>query len=1231
MSTQFRSKFESMVFQTTGVASNGVDNTSGSVYTWMQELHPSQVPPPESVTEDKRAAITKRAEAESLGSIPEEVIRIERGERMFRKKLETEHLFEMVVMYLFNGLTPHETGPRKTNNPGTMELVHYMAYLIPEADKLRVIDRDAHTHHDQRLEHVRVIFDPVDYRFRVVTRHDTHSNWVDVCIPLRHVFTEVMKTVVTKTEVPLQYMWRRIVLAFREELIMFVASHTKTAAMEVGNWVLRKSDIQWEHTLYGAGDVTTRDLIAETTSEDPPRPFIMSYWADNYLEFDRYKMARMFNGLVGYGEFLYSRDNNYSRKAVNNFYIADMGGRFKMWDSGKKWLWADLAILTHDITTPKLETTATVIDRSSVLSAVIKDGKLSVTTRFREMVERRHVEIIRAVEEGVNTQLSKLLFPEDPTLYTQDMHDHLISHTNKLITKLFETLKDGGFEPHGLTQGDGLLDPDVLLRLCDSFVRKFHKLAANNTDGSSNFTKDDTIPVDVMGHIKAMMKASVHTAREKWLLSNHIGTMDNVELEAIQDSYKTPLWDTTHTADVGNTSNPDGRNTASNTTTSSHSIQVKNNSSLKKAYNDPAITTHALGYTLATRQNNIACDGYAIGFSKDVLQEYYDRKVHNDGAQEFIGSCDLTSILRTTHTLVKGLDRFMVSVSSAGTNNPPTPADTNKPSPPLIQTTRTPFQANGCYYVLDGAYGLYGSVNKRDSGKRRLHVDDVLTFANVMFTIVDNAGVWNLLNSGSVVNTPTDRSRAQSTGKYNSSTSTYKPPAFTPQPANIGFVNAGTEIPDDAVPNKPTNEKNSWKEIAQMTYTKLRVGVMDQPCAKNLSRTYLKEVLANTRHLSPEHVEDTFKSFIHKLYRKPCFVQSFRKGNKRKDNTTTSTGNDAQENDTSMEQQIRDDAVVLVDNLYSRCLDSGLDPHDPTTPNYAFESLKKFKIEMPKKKHEQLFYILFGETLYRMTEDLDNAVPVTDNTPQALQCQSNRMAAAHFREHLPKVLSNLTSMFFNGSLHKSLVVQLEPARARATPAVLRPLTTYNPDMWTFADVCNNPMQVICYCRIFKASRELRRSNWHNRDVSAKWTEDAIMSLLRSSNNAVRVDTPPERIPETVTEDPVATRNCYGGPSVPEDIKWKTMVTFQPYVDVYDKIKKYYNTGVEFRESTGYKPLSEEQKVLFYENRMLVTRLCEEQMHTIQHHFSHGQDYPGSMAWELLFDMFFNVRQTFAQM
>ena len=48
-------------------------------------------------------------------------------------------------------------------------------------------------------------------------------------------------------------------------------------------------------------------------------PFVVSYWADNYLEFDSYKLARMFNGLVGYGEFLYKRDNNYSRMAVNNF------------------------------------------------------------------------------------------------------------------------------------------------------------------------------------------------------------------------------------------------------------------------------------------------------------------------------------------------------------------------------------------------------------------------------------------------------------------------------------------------------------------------------------------------------------------------------------------------------------------------------------------------------------------------------------------------------------------------------------------------------------------------------------------------------------------------------------------------------------------------------------------------------------------------------------------------
>jgi hypothetical protein len=58
---------------------------------------------------------------------------------------------------------------------------------------------------------------------------------------------------------------------------------------------------------------------------------------------------------------------------------------------------------------------------------------------------------------------------------------------------------------------------------------------------------------------------------------------------------------------------------------------------------------------------------------------------------------------------------------------------------------------------------------------------------------------------------------------------------------------------------------------------------------------------------------------------------------------------------------------------------------------------------------------------------------------------------------------------------------------------------------------------------------------------------------------------------------------------------------------------------------------EEQVKYFYENRMLLIRICEEQLHLIQRHSDHEGDFAGSKAWELLFEVFRFHRQSFAEM
>ena len=1177
MTKRFRSTFESMVFNSSGIVSS-TSNTNGSVYAWMQELHPSL---------DMLGPYAHVHNEDHLRDAPNSAVQpptklIARNEPVFHKKFDMEHLFEVVVMYLFNGLNSSPNHGVYDAAIDTTALLHYLSYVIPEADKLHVVDLDAHPGYFTRMNRIRVLFDQVDYRFRVIIRNDT-SGWVDHCISLRAMFNSVMKRIIPRRDCEICDCWVDLVTEFRVHLVKFIQEHSMASAEEVDTWVLRTGDICWETSTYASGGVFGRDLLRETNTDGHwKKPFIVSYWADNYLEFNGYKMARMFNGLVGYGEFLYCRDNNFCRKATNNFFVTEMGH--------KKMLWNDLESVPGMNNADPSSDCASVYERSGILDAVIRDGKLYLNHGFKAMVKRRQEDAMSMVEEDVFNVIGDLLFPNEikpsdliqnhssRTKYHTDRANRyvlLIQHSRALLRELFDMKENNRYDNNDLNRGDGLLADDVLLQMSESFIAKCYEVAEPknpNTDGS--FSKTE-IPKETRVLINRMMKTGIHIARENWLLWQHTSVLERHDFTRIQDTYKTSFWDS-KAAETPSAIRPT-LNTG--TLNELNGIHVCNNSSLVSAYNDPAITTHALGYTRASRHNNIPCNAYALGFSTDVLQGYYDRKVHNDGVNEFIASCDITSVLRTTHTLVRGLDRFITTVSNSKSTT------TGNTMVPYLQTTRTPFAANGVYYVLEGMDGVYGAVADHTAGKRSVHSDDVLTFADTLFAIVDNPGIWNLLNSGAG---DAMTAAKESPSYLHKDTNRHNHVVYKTQPANVGFVNSGHVVTDG-----PVEDNTSWAGIAQMTYTKLRVGIMDQPNIHSSTRRYVNDVLNNTRRLSSETIQHTFRSFMYQLYGRPSFVQLFRGYSELP----------IKQDHVPMHIAIESDVELLVGQLYMRCKDSGLQTTDPGKANYAFPSIHEHpEIEMPQEMHRQLFYILFGETLYRIADDLTKAPVVNVNKPQELQRRSNCMVAEHFRAHIPRFLKRLTDMFFDGSLHQSLVSRLERQRHTVHPnAAITPLDMTTMD---FVKVSNNLAGILCYLRNRKASG-VRSSAWHHHLVSATAMRTQVVELLKPTQP--NIDT--------------------------QENDRKALLTFQPYVLVYNKIKQYHERCEKFKggRTVHELGLTPERQTLFYENRMLAMRVCEEQMHFVQRHGNHGEDYNGSLAWNLLFDMFLYQRQLFAEM
>ena len=85
--------------------------------------------------------------------------------------------------------------------------------------------------------------------------------------------------------------------------------------------------------------------------------------------------------------------------------------------------------------------------------------------------------------------------------------------------------------------------------------------------------------------------------------------------------------------------------------------------------------------------------------------------------------------------------------------------------------------------------------------------------------------------------------------------------------------------------------------------------------------------------------------------------------------------------------------------------------------------------------------------------------------------------------------------------------------------------------------------------------------------------------------------------------------------------------FEPYVILHSRLAKYKRTELDPGKNIPFA----KQVARFYENRMLLLRLCEEQLHLIQRNSDREGDCKGSKAWELLFEVFRFHRQSFAEM
>ena len=654
----------------------------------------------------------------------------------------------------------------------------------------------------------------------------------------------------------------------------------------------------------------------------------------------------------------------------------------------------------------------------------------------------------------------------------------IIAFTIRQIEDLFpKATGNVGNLVNTINVSKGRVPPNILEALYNNFIA-YCLLACNRRNHTNNdFRMDGKIPSVLVKQINRMLKFCIHIEREKWLMDEHTMVFPIDTLHAIQEQNKGSFWDSFNAPEK----DQEKRNGCDKSDTKQEhytrptmgltDMKVSNNSSHKTTYMDPAIDTHQLGYIKWAHFNQIPCSPYAVGYSADVIQKYYDRKVNYVDKDNNLATCDMTSMLRMTQTLIRGFDKFIGAVSNSPEWNP-SKGKTRSRIQPMVQTTRSPYQNHGFSYPLDGSSGVYQKVLNPYAGRRQITSDDLMVFGNVLFTVVNIPGIFNLLNSssGDAMNT----AKQQKQRELLSSSS--EPLHYTPMTANVGFVNSGKEVPDG--PTETTEDLQTWIGISKMTHTKLRVGIMDQPAIHNTSRWYLDEVLNNTRPTNSTTALHAWSSFMYQIYQKQGFACLFR-GHQyrmlkhREENAKFKKDYPVQDTDQlSIQDIIEEDAEKLVNNLIMCCKDAGLQDTDPRQKHFAFASLNKQNIDLPHKTSHKLFYILFGETICKLADDLENMPPLAANIPQNLQQRSNQMLARHLRVQAPRFLKRITGLFFSWDLHKNLVGQLQRNKHQSIPnKVLRDGT------WDFEKNSKNIMEATSKLRNIRGN-PIKAKRWN---------------------------------------------------------------------------------------------------------------------------------------------------------
>ena len=563
--------------------------------------------------------------------------------------------------------------------------------------------------------------------------------------------------------------------------------------------------------------------------------------------------------------------------------------------------------------------------------------------------------------------------------------------------------------------------------------------------------------------------------------------------------------------------------------------------------------------------------------SEGTLQNYYDRKVvsrngNYTDSPKFVSSCDLTSIIRTTQSLVGGFNKF-ISTIATGENQ--------------LSTTRTHFEPQGIYWVLGGTDGILGKPDPEDStiGKRAVTCEDVLVFSQVLHTLVANPGVWNMLNIPKNHDDPLK--------------------IYKPQVANSGFVTTGRPIADhppihpsmDASDWKriPEYKKDSWAQIADMTFTRIRLGIMDQP-QFNCTRTYVNEIMNNGSRSDPTTAHESFDTFLYKTYTEPSF------------------GSPGDPLDSSSTRSIQADLItharVLVDILLKNCRQANLSTDPNAGGTYAFPALREQFIDLPEPHHCKLFYILFGETIARLICDLKTSPVIHDNKVQNSYHENNKRLASNLGMQLGPFLFNLTTKFFDTSMHVNLIDQLQVSGSHTSSQ--DPLGAGTG--WGFDEVYTHLEEALLALRNTPSSNlegtPTEGSIWKVQ-VSASVAKTRIANIFR--DNTGSSTTPKADKPVDPKDDPKDEAHA--------------RLVFQPYLRLHSQL-----AGYKLKEIATHKKIPfADQVTNFYENRMLLIRICEEQLHLIQRNSDHKGDFEGSAAWELLFEVFRFHRQSFAEM